>query len=216
MPPDTTGDDRTPQDLADTVVPRDAASLLLLRGQDTPGQEPEILMGLRGAGHRFMPNHIVFPGGAVDPHDHHGAMASQPPPDVLRRLQTGATASLAHAMVVAAARELEEETGLHLGHPPAFAGIDYLCRAITPPGGAIRFDARFLVIDAALAQGTLAGSGELENLRWFGLGEALALRLSFPTRKVLEQLALWLARSPVERSAATLTPTLRLREWFME
>jgi len=45
------------------VVPRDAASLLVLRA--TPAG-PDVLMGLRGAGHRFMPNRLVFPGGAVD------------------------------------------------------------------------------------------------------------------------------------------------------
>ena len=50
-----------------TPVPiRDAASLIVLR-RDTSA--PAVLMGLRGAGHRFMPNRLVFPGGAVDPGD---------------------------------------------------------------------------------------------------------------------------------------------------
>ena len=45
------------------VTPRHAASLILLRG------ETHVLMGMRGARHRFMPNRLVFPGGAVDRSD---------------------------------------------------------------------------------------------------------------------------------------------------
>jgi 8-oxo-dGTP pyrophosphatase MutT (NUDIX family) len=122
----------------------------------------------------------------------------------------------AHALAHAAARELEEETGLHLGIPPDLSGLDYLCRAITPAGRPIRFDARFLMVDAAMVRGDLAGSGELEDLRWFGLAEALALDLSFPTRKVLEQLTLWLQLDEPTRAGRSLTPTLRERFWHDE
>ena len=45
-----------------TVFARHASSLIVLRGGDAPA----MLMGTRGAGHRFMPNRLVFPGGAVD------------------------------------------------------------------------------------------------------------------------------------------------------
>jgi 8-oxo-dGTP pyrophosphatase MutT (NUDIX family) len=45
------------------VRPRDAASLIVLRhGRGAP----EVLLGMRAAGHRFMPNRLAFPGGAVD------------------------------------------------------------------------------------------------------------------------------------------------------
>lgn len=199
---------------AEAEVPvRDAASLLLLRGDQA---NPDVLMGMRGAGHKFMPNHLVFPGGAVDPDDHTAPLASRPPADVMARLAATHAATLAHALVHAAARELEEETGLHLGRPPGLAELDYLCRAVTPAGRAIRFDARFVIIDARHAQGELAGSGELENLRWYGVAEALALDLAFPTRKVLEQLTDWLALAPDARRARTATPTLRERHWLME
>jgi len=106
-----------------------------------------------------------------------------------------------------------EETGLHLGVPPDLSGLDYLCRAITPEAMPTRFDARFLVVDAALVSGDLAGSGELEGLSWFGVASALALDLAFPTRKVLEQLQLWLALDAEARQADTRTPTLRDRIW---
>ncbi len=171
-------------------------------------------MGLRGAGHTFMPNHLVFPGGAVDPDDGHSAIHATPSPAILARLDPNPTA--ARALAYAAARELDEETGLHLGHPPDLSGLDYLCRAITPQGRPIRFDARFFIVDAAMIQGTLAGSGELENLTWYGVDEALTLDLSYPTRKVLEQLQAWLALDTAARQARTKTPILRERSWHLE
>ena len=115
---------------------------------------------------------------------------------------------------MAAARELEEETGLHLGQPPDLSGFSYLCRAITPPSMRIRFDARFLVVDAGFCQGSLAGSGELEGLAWFGVAEALALDLAFPTRKVLERLLVWLDEDQATREGPV--PTLLNREWQLE
>ena len=39
-----------------TVPPKPAASLVVLC------DGAEVLMGMRGAGHRFMPNRLVFPG----------------------------------------------------------------------------------------------------------------------------------------------------------
>ena len=194
---------------------RHAASLLLLKSApDARIDSTEVLMGLRNAGHKFMPNRLVFPGGAVDAEDATAEIADMPAPGVLTRLAAGGTDP--RGLVHAAARELVEETGLHLGVPPNLARLDYLCRAITPVGRPIRFDARFLLIDASCAQGELSGSGELEDLRWFGLAEALALDLAFPTRAVLEQLRSYLALTPDERSARTLTPTMRDRSWSLE
>lgn len=195
--------------MAGIVAARHAASLLVLRDRATQG--PEVLMGLRGAGHRFMPNRLVFPGGRVDPEDHHVVPASDLRPHVAARLGEDA-----QALGVAAARELEEETGLTLGAPPVLAPMDYIARAITPDPQPIRFDARFLVVDAAHVSGTLAGSGELEALAWYGLDQALALDLAFPTRGVLERLLEWLAMSPAERAAQVAVPTLRNRGWELE
>lgn len=192
---------------------RHAASILLLR-EEKGG--PRVLMGARSAGHVFMPNRLVFPGGGVDAVDYAAPVARDVPERVLQRLAVGTDMGLARALTRAAARELEEETGLHLGVPPDLSGLDFLCRAITPDTMKVRFDARFLVVDAARVEGTLAGSGELEGLAWFGVAEALALDLAFPTRKVLEQLELWLARDTDARQADTATPTLRDRTWFAE
>ncbi|MBV9783044.1 MAG: NUDIX hydrolase [Acidisphaera sp.] len=195
------------------VRPSHAASLLVLR----PGtQGPEVLMGLRGARHRFMPNRLVFPGGRVDRADYRARVASPLRPEVLRRLEKVSNSRLALALAIAASRELEEETGLSLGRPPHLDGIDYLCRAVTPARSAIRFDARFLVVEAAHVSGSLAGSGELEGLRYYDPQEALALDLATATRGVLEQLLEYLALPEAERRARTVTKVLRNRTWEIE
>jgi 8-oxo-dGTP pyrophosphatase MutT (NUDIX family) len=190
-----------PENSTEAVPPRHAASLIVLR--DLPSG-PAALMGWRGAGLRFMPNHLVFPGGAVDPEDSTAAAATELRPAVLRHL------------LAAAARELEEETGLTLGQPPQLDGFDYLCRAVTPRASPVRFDARFLVVPAERVGGTLAGSGELEGLRWVGLEEALALQPAWVTRNVIGRLQEWLAMSPQARQAREQTPLLSEKTWRLE
>ena len=195
------------------VRARHAASLVVLRDA---GSQPVMLMGLRGAGHRFMPNRLVFPGGAVDRADATAAVAAPMPPHVLAMVQKSCKPRLAHALGVAAARELEEETGLTLGTPPDLAGFDYLGRAITPPTQPVRFNARFFVVDANKVSGTLAGSGELEGLRWYAIEEALALDLAGPTRMVIGLLQDWLAMTKANRAARTSLPVMRLRRMTVE
>jgi 8-oxo-dGTP pyrophosphatase MutT (NUDIX family) len=196
-----------------TVRARHAASLIVYRMR---GPAPEMLMGMRGAKHRFMPNRLVFPGGAVDRADLSAPCASPLSPQTEHALRKKANAHLAHGIGIAAARELSEETGLTLGEPPALAGLAYLARAVTPPGGPIRFNARFLTVPADLVSGSLGGDGELDNLRYYGLQEALELDLALPTRRILERLEIWLALSPDERAAQVKTPVLRDRGWRME
>ena len=193
--------------------PRDAATVLVLRDG---AAGPEVLMGRRHAGHSFMPNSLVFPGGGVDPADHDGAVAAPFPPHVIGFLERQGGSSLAHALGVAMARELEEETGLTLGTPPALDAVDYLCRAVTPVGRPRRFDARFFVVSADRVKGMLAGSGELEALGYLPVRDALASELEFATRGALDQFASWLALSPSQRLARTGTPILLERLWQPE
>jgi hypothetical protein len=76
---------------------------------------------------------------------------------------------------------------------------------------------RFLAVEQHHVSGELGGDGELEGLRFYGMGEALALDLALPTRRVLERLRLWLAMPETERSAQIGTPVLlRDRGWLME
>ena len=111
------------------VFARHAASLLVVRETQAG---PEVLMGIRGPGHRFLPNRLVFPGGAVDPADAEAPVAAEPSPALTAMLQRRARPRLARAIAVAAARELHEEAGVSLGSPPRLDRLDYLCRAITP------------------------------------------------------------------------------------
>ena len=213
-----------------TVRARHAASLLVWReagstagqaaGQaagQPAGQTVEILMGMRGAKHRFMPNRLVFPGGAVDRADLSAPCATSLSKRTEWALHRTANAKLARGIAIAAARELLEETGLSLGIPPALHGLEYLARAITPPGLPIRFNARFLCVHVSHVTGEIAGDGELDNLRFYGMTEALALDLATPTRRVLEQMRVWLGMSETERTKRTHVPALkRDRGWVME
>jgi 8-oxo-dGTP pyrophosphatase MutT (NUDIX family) len=195
------------------VRARHAASLLVLRSGRAG---PELLMGLRGARHRFMPNKLVFPGGAVDRADLAAACASPLSPLTRARLEKAANPRLAHGLGIAAARELAEETGLSLGTPPELGALDYLCRMVTPPSNPIRFNARFLLVGADHVSGTLAGSGELEGLKFYPIDEALAFDLAEPQRRVLERLRTWLAMTPSERAGEPRTPVFRRRAWASE
>jgi len=195
------------------VFARHAASLIVLR----PGPfGTEVLMGLRGAKHRFMPNRLVFPGGAVDRSDASGRASTEPREDVLAALGRAARPRLARALVAAAARELEEETGLTLGTPPRLDVIDYLCRAVTPPTAPMRFNARFLVVDASATQGEIGGSGELESIRFYPIAEALAIELALVTREVLERLQGWLSLAEPMRRVRAKTDVFKERRWRLE
>jgi len=195
------------------VVPRPAASVVVLR--EIAG--PEVLMGMRGAKHRFMPNRLVFPGGAVDRVDLGAPAATPLTAQTEHLLRKNANERLAHGLGIAAARELHEETGLSLGMPPRLDVLHLLARAVTPPPSPIRFNARFFAVDAVHVSGTLGGDGELEALRFYGMHEALALDLAMPTRRVLERLRLWLEMSEEERAARAHTPVMhRDKGWRME
>ena len=197
-----------------TIRAKHAASLIVLRSGDG---EPQMLMGMRGARHRFMPNRLVFPGGRVDRGDLKAVCARPLSAATERALRKKANPALAHGLAAAAARELREETGLSLGDPPRLDVLHYLARAVTPPGQPMRFNARFLVVEEQYISGELGGDGELDDLRFWGMTEALALPLALPTRRVLERLKLWLALSRAQRGAEIATPVLlRDRGWLME
>ena len=191
-----------------------AASVVVLR---IDNNEPHMLMGMRHAKHRFMPNRLVFPGGRVDPADMEAPLATGLLPRTEASLLKNASPRLARGLVAAAARELQEETGLSLGNPPRVDVLDYIARAVTPPGQPIRFNARFFVVAAEHVTGTPGGDGELEGLRFYAMTEALALDLASPTRKVLERLTWWLTLSETERNNQIRMPVLlRDRGWRME
>jgi 8-oxo-dGTP pyrophosphatase MutT (NUDIX family) len=197
---------------APTVRPVDAAGLVLIR--QGRGQ-PEVLMGRRHRGHSFLPNIYVFPGGRLDAGDSRPSGFPEPVPgETLRQLRRGCGRRTPHAFARAALRETLEETGLLVGEPgrtaagsarpepwrhfarhglaPAFAALGFVCRAITPTSSARRYNTRFLIADGALAGGSLAGDGELEDLAWRNEDALRHLGLVDVTAFVLaEALARW-------------------------
>ncbi|MEJ6389327.1 NUDIX hydrolase [Gymnodinialimonas sp. 2307UL20-7] len=194
-----------------TAVPvRDAATVIVLRDAQT---RPRVLMGQRGKSAVFMPSKFVFPGGAVDAVDATIPLARPPAPACDARLTDG-SGTPPSALLAAAVRELWEETGLLLGtrdaraavldaprgwrgylatgHLPDGAALEYVFRAITPPGRPRRFDARFFLVQAeALASDPDDFSGaedELSHLQWVGLDEVRGFDMPFITEVVLSEL----------------------------
>lgn len=173
------------------VRPRDAASLVLIRRSRGA---TEVLMGKRAKRHKFLPDVYVFPGGRVDARDASVAPLRPLPPAVEAAVAANCSSRRAQALAVAAVRETFEETGLALGEPagdafrPDLGGLQYLARAITPSASPIRFHARFFLADAEPAAGRLGGSGELIDLRWTSLRQALQLPLADVTEFLLGEL----------------------------
>lgn len=171
------------------IRPRDASSLVIYKQQNN---SLRVLMGKRAKAHRFLPNVFVFPGGRVDTADHQ-MQAHRPLPSQTATLLSNSGAS-PHGIACAAVRETHEETGLAIGPlkegqlQPDLSNLKYLARAITPVHNPIRFNARFLMIEAEHATGELAGSGELLHLQWFDIDDALAMPLVDVTEFVLLEL----------------------------
>lgn len=187
---------------------RNAATVIVLRDRDTT---PAILMGQRGAKAAFMPNKFVFPGGAVDAADAAIKLAAPLPDLCLSRVSQDSPAGIADALGAAAVRELWEETGLILGdkgawagdvpddwtryadtgHVPTASALQFVFRAITPPGRPRRFDARFFLVDADDVQSDLDdfthAEDELSHLQWIPLTEARSFDLPFITEVVLAE-----------------------------
>ncbi len=155
-------------------------------------------MGQRGAQAAFMPSKYVFPGGAVDAADAADADTRTDVPLLAQstqrlRLCCPPDAPTPAAIAAAALRELWEETGLRLATPfTEDEGLRFIFRAITPPGRSRRFDARFLLADAAWIAGDpndfSAASDELSHLHWIGLSDARRLDLPFITEVVLAEI----------------------------
>jgi 8-oxo-dGTP pyrophosphatase MutT (NUDIX family) len=187
---------------------RNAATVIVLRDRHT---SPRILMGQRGAKAVFMPNKFVFPGGAVDEGDADITLAAPLPDMCSARLTEDGDPRQTHALAAAAIRELWEETGLILGtpgtwqdevpadwatyaatnHVPEASALQFVFRAITPPGRPRRFDARFFLVDADAIASDLddfdAACDELSHLQWVSLADARAFDMPFITEVVLAE-----------------------------
>jgi len=165
------------------VRPRDAASLILLRGE---GSDLELLAGRRPNHVKFMPGVWVFPGGAIDPEDRKPWSVESGSDKFPPRLARSARAAL---------RETWEEVGVLVGsrkpaetHPPSparshienayaergviadFARLTYVGRAITPTPVFRRFNTRFFLADRDAVFGDPVSTDELEDVGWHPIG----------------------------------------------
>jgi 8-oxo-dGTP pyrophosphatase MutT (NUDIX family) len=176
------------------VRPRDAASLILLRGK---GRDLELLAGRRPGHVKFMPGVWVFPGGAVDRDDNRRWQVESGGAHLPPRLLRCARAAL---------RETWEEVGVLVGRPgaapgtpptaltaieaayaeagisAAFDALTYVGRAITPTPVFRRFNTRFFVADGSDVVGEPASSDELEDVGW----HPIARRPLVPFRDVTQ------------------------------
>lgn len=149
------------------AVPRQAASVILLRGAD---RTLELLLVQRSHEARFMGGVWVFPGGAVDAHEGDGDEAHR----------------------AAAVRELAEEAAVEGVDP---SDIVKFSRWITPPEVDIRFDTHFFLAPVPDDSAPAVDGSECVDLGWFTPQGALdahargQILLVFPTIKHLEQLA---------------------------
>lgn len=173
-----------------------------------------------------MPGIYVYPGGRVGREDHLGSGYAErfPPPPVDIDLGTKRRWP---AFLRAALRETFEETGLMLAHPlspdaqdsqaddiqtpwdsffqagaaPDFEAARLIARAITPPTSPIRFHNRFFLADGRHLLGTIKGDGELDDIGWVPLSEALRLPMAgIGTHVLSEALGQWHKPKPA-RSA---------------
>jgi 8-oxo-dGTP pyrophosphatase MutT (NUDIX family) len=181
------------------VRPRDAASLILLRGR---GRDLEVLAGRRPLAARFMPGVYVFPGGQIDAEDR-AAWSIETASEVLSpRLLRAARAAL---------RESWEEAGVLIGRQtgaPAegaahsrpierayrerglVAAMDlltYVGRAITPSHSRRRFNTRFFLAEGEHVLGEPAVSEELEDVAWHPIGRGPLASFRDVTRFMLSE-----------------------------
>ncbi len=196
------------------VVPRDAATLILVRND---GPEKRVLMGQRSNRHTFMPDKYVFPGGGVDEQDAEAPSLSELNEACETKLNVK-TARSPRTFALTSIRETFEETGLIIGQrpdcpvdlstvpenwrdfyamgvAPCLKDVRFIGQAVTPPYRPKRFDARFFIANSEDVMADLrrpADSVELADLNWFTLDEAMDLDLpkitQFVVREVMEHL----------------------------
>jgi 8-oxo-dGTP pyrophosphatase MutT (NUDIX family) len=198
-----------------TIRPKDSATLIIL---DRSGSVPKVLLGKRHEDHIFMPGKFVFPGGRVETADARVPAVNELDPVVTAKLVQGASPRQVRALALSALRETFEETGLMLGlrRPwpqakaegawsafaenhicPDLAPLQFVARAVTPPGLARRFDTRFFAIDAEAiihrVEGIVGPQAELVELAWVPVAAAKDLPVHAITAAILDELEARLA-----------------------
>jgi 8-oxo-dGTP pyrophosphatase MutT (NUDIX family) len=199
------------------LKPKDAASLILARRDK---QTIRVLMGERHRKHAFLPGRFVFPGGRLDIGDLRVVIPTDLRPEIRKKVAVGSSPVRARGLALAAVRETFEETGLLVGEHkttcpgtrspawrrflshgvvPKLDALDFVARAITPPGRPRRFDARFFLADAEDIGRELdpkEASGELLKPVWLTLPEARGAEILPITRCILDEVEARLSDGP--------------------
>ena len=170
--------------MASPVKPKPAASLVITRQKK---KNLYVLMGQRPKNSKFAPNVWVFPGGKVEKYDslNKDIKLNKKILTDLKKLK--ANNLLSSALISAALRETYEETGLKLINKN-LEDLWVLARAITPANQKIRFDTKFFVLDENNFTNKIKGNGELHNLGFINIREAIKLPLFDITQFLLEDL----------------------------
>ena len=168
-----------------SVVPKDAAAVILLR-QDTDPERPEVYWVKRSEKLAFLGGYHAFPGGQIDASDAEVDVRNSPD-------------AVTSAMISGAARELFEELGVLaarggetltkgqrasllddlesgrmswpalLKHYELYLDANdftYVGRWVTPPFNARRFDTWFFLVNCPEKQEPYLTTGELEDGEW--------------------------------------------------
>lgn len=149
------GESRPPPRGPVAEVPvRPAATVMLVK--DTPAGL-EVFVLRRVVGMAFAAGMTAFPGGAVDAADHHAFARWSGPDPHWWAGQLGVTHDTARALVVAAARELFEETGVLLAGPSARPASSQVPKEIA--AWSVTDDDRIAVLDRRVPfAGVLTGA----------------------------------------------------------
>jgi hypothetical protein len=177
------------------LTPRAAATLIMI---DRSGPAPKVLLGRRHDNHKFMPGKFVFPGGRIEAGDFLMPAIQDLAEATAEKLGKHVTtkAIKPRSLALAALRETFEPKGwlefVKHGFLPDLTMLQFIGRAITPPGRPKRFDSRFFAADAAhiahQIEGVVSADTELVELVWCPIAEAVHLGIPVITAVILEEL----------------------------
>jgi 8-oxo-dGTP pyrophosphatase MutT (NUDIX family) len=152
--------------------PRLAATVMLLRDTSVG---PEVYVQRRVASMAFAPSRVVFPGGGVDPSDHHLDPAT---PGLAALAEAmGVDPAAAAPWAAAAVREVEEECGVRLEVTDLRGRGHWVTPAFEPR----RYDTWILAAGLPAGQQARGTTSESDHSRWARPGELLDL---FAAREV--------------------------------
>ena len=181
--------------------PQPAASIILIKRSPIG---PSFLMGKRADTLAFLPGYFVFPGGRLERQDR--AKSAR------HAISEEKLGTLGQPLAACALRELTEETGLTA---PENMRLNYVARAITPPGHIKRYDTRFFAALVAEDYGPkhtiLPLDNELDPIDWFARRDIEPDKIHRITNLVLDEVEKRLALAPTLENIALPVPCYRFR-----